>query len=97
MHLVAGSGHELLVRLLLERGADLKVKDKLDRTALHWAAKGGRQAVVELLLYRGADPKVKDYYGRTAELCSSRRVALEVFEHYAQVQMQPAPPAPPAA
>jgi hypothetical protein len=43
-------GHEAVVRLLLEKGADVKAKDNNGRTALHGAGHGaGHEAVVRLL------------------------------------------------
>jgi ankyrin repeat protein len=44
----AEKGHEAVVKLLLEKGADSNSKDKYDWTPLSWAEKG-REAVVELL------------------------------------------------
>ena len=44
-----------MVKLLLETGkADIKWKDKNNRTPLSWAIEGGHEAVVELLLKAGA-------------------------------------------
>ena len=52
-------GHERIVRLLLERGADPTWPDADGSTrgaALHAAARAGNRALVELLLAHGADP-----------------------------------------
>ncbi|EWY79535.1 hypothetical protein FOYG_17336 [Fusarium oxysporum NRRL 32931] len=49
-------GHRVLVKLLLEKGADVESKDdKYGRTPLSWAARNGHVAVVKLLLEKGAD------------------------------------------
>jgi ankyrin repeat protein len=66
LHRAAGSGHEAVVRLLLEKGADVKARDSYGRTALHWAASSGHEAVVRLLLEKGADVKARDSDGGTA-------------------------------
>ncbi|MGH2404635.1 MAG: ankyrin repeat domain-containing protein, partial [bacterium] len=53
------SGHEGIVRLLLERGADPNWAEGTDAPrgmALHIAARAGNRPVVELLLAHGADP-----------------------------------------
>ena len=52
--------------LLLEKGADVEVKDKIEITALHRAAQNGHEAVIRLLLEEGADVGVKDFRGMTA-------------------------------
>ena len=52
-------GHEHIVRLLLERGADPTWPDADDSprgSALHAAARAGNRPLVELLLAHGADP-----------------------------------------
>jgi ankyrin repeat protein len=52
-------GHDRIVRLLLERGADPTWPDADDSSrgsALHAAARAGNRALVELLLAHGADP-----------------------------------------
>ena len=67
--LMVGSffGHEAVVRLLLEKGANVDSKDsKYGRTPLLWAAKNGHEAVVKLLLEKGANVDSKDSeYGWT--------------------------------
>ncbi|KAH6706258.1 hypothetical protein BKA61DRAFT_558724, partial [Leptodontidium sp. MPI-SDFR-AT-0119] len=57
----AEAGHEAVVRLLLDRGAQFGTKDmKHGRTPLLWATRGGHEAIVGLLLDRGAELKTKD-------------------------------------
>lgn len=52
-----GSGHEAVVHLLLERGADPNIRDEGDHAyPLHFAAERGDLAVVKLLVEHGADP-----------------------------------------
>jgi hypothetical protein len=43
-------GHRAIVKLLLEKGADVESKDKDGRTPLSWAAENGHEAIVKLLL-----------------------------------------------
>ncbi|RYP70251.1 hypothetical protein DL771_005554 [Monosporascus sp. 5C6A] len=62
----AKDGDEAVVRLLLEKGADLESKDKeFGQTPLSLAATNGHEVVVRLLLEKGADLGSKDEYGRT--------------------------------
>jgi len=47
----AQNGHEAIVKLLLDKGADLEPKDnQFGQTPLWWAARNEREAVVKLLL-----------------------------------------------
>jgi ankyrin repeat protein len=51
----AQKGHEAVVKLLLEKGADVESKNGVSQTPLILAALYGREAVVKLLLKKGAD------------------------------------------
>ena len=66
LHRAAASGHEAVVRLLLENGAGVDVQDKLGATALRGAAASGHEAVVRLLLENGAGVDDKSKFGRSA-------------------------------
>jgi len=59
LHVAAKLGHEAIVRLLLEHGANIKAKSSLERMALHLAAENGHEAVVRLLLERGANTEAR--------------------------------------
>ncbi|MCU0779544.1 MAG: ankyrin repeat domain-containing protein [Akkermansiaceae bacterium] len=55
-----------IATLLLDKGADLRAKDRTGKTALHWAAAVGNVAVLELLIARGADIEANETpLGRT--------------------------------
>ena len=54
------------VRDLLDRGADVNVRNHKGQTALHCAAKAGFADLVALLLDRGADVQATDHDGVTA-------------------------------
>jgi ankyrin repeat protein len=55
MHWAASFGHTETVRLLIEQGADVNVRNKQGATPLHEAAHSGHEATFELLLKSGAD------------------------------------------
>lgn len=61
----AQGGHAKLVKLLLERGADPKLKSESGSTALHAAALQGGPETVRLLLAAGADANAMDEDGET--------------------------------
>lgn len=65
MNSASYSGYVEVVRLLLEKGADMAVATRNGRTPLSWAAGEGYEAVVKLLLESGAEPESKDYADRT--------------------------------
>lgn len=66
LHRAVCSGNESMVRLLLERGADIAKPDGNGNTALHLAAESGGGELLQLLLEKSADPNAIDYLGRTA-------------------------------
>jgi ankyrin repeat protein len=51
----AESGHEAIVRLLLDEGAKIETKDKMGKTPVSYAAYAGHTTVMELLLATGAN------------------------------------------
>jgi ankyrin repeat protein len=55
-----------MVRLLLDHGANLSLRNQFGGTALHDAALGGSVEVINLLLDRGANPQLRDNSGHTA-------------------------------
>jgi ankyrin repeat protein len=50
-----------VVKLLLEKGAELEAKDSAGHTPLWLTVGKGHEAVVKLLLEKGAELEAKDY------------------------------------
>ncbi|EFY94395.2 Ankyrin repeat-containing domain protein [Metarhizium robertsii ARSEF 23] len=77
----AENGHNAIVRLLLNYGANYELKDRIySQTLLSWAAEKGNKAIVELLLDKGADVKSKDEYGRTPLLIATENGHNTIIE-----------------
>ena len=55
----AASGHFSTVKLLLERGAEIDLKDPLGTTAMMFAAERKYPDIVSLLLRKGADKSIR--------------------------------------
>ena len=54
------SGHIEIINLLLEKGADLHIEDKLlSLTPLHYASYIGETEIIKLLLDKGANPNIE--------------------------------------
>jgi len=68
LHPAAERGDVLMVRLLLEHGAQPDSRCCDSDTALGYAAAEGHVEVVRLLLEAGADPDVRSYRGTPLEL-----------------------------
>jgi ankyrin repeat protein len=81
----AEQGRVGVVRLLLQRGAEVKAPYVCGDTALHAAAGRGREEVVNVLLSSGADSIIKGRGGYTALICASWRgqvgVAKQLLQH----------------
>ena len=65
LHRAVWGGHPDIVRLLLERGAEVNAKDGGGQTPISLAARWGRSDVMNLLLEHGADASITDDAGRT--------------------------------
>ncbi|KAJ1325965.1 ankyrin repeat domain-containing protein 50 [Microdochium nivale] len=69
----ASRGHESIVRLLLDQGADFEAKDSDGVTALMRAARNGHESVIRLLLDKGVDCEAKDSDGVTLLMKATSR------------------------
>jgi ankyrin repeat protein len=76
--LASWKGHESIVSLLLEEGADVNAKSSYGWTPLLVACQNGHDSIVSLLLEKGADVNVKDEDGWTPlhEACQNGHEAI---------------------
>ena len=65
LHVSAAGGHLDLVKLLLNAGAEIELKDEDSSTPLHIAAMFGRPEVARTLISAGADIHAQDFSGGT--------------------------------
>ncbi|KAF3920681.1 Ankyrin-3 [Orbilia brochopaga] len=63
LHAACESGHEDVVRILLQRGASVTVKDEDGKTPLHLTAADGGEGIVRMLMQSGADLYAMDEEG----------------------------------
>lgn len=72
----ASKGHQALVELLLERGANIEEKLELGNvgpTAANLAAAAGHKEIVAILIERGADIEARDLLGRTPLILAAEK------------------------
>ncbi|CAH1639209.1 unnamed protein product [Spodoptera littoralis] len=84
--IAAEIGDENMLKILLNRGANINDKDHLGRNALHLAVCSGNQQAVLMLLRAGVVVNIKDHLGMTPlSLCLMRRpswrMASMLFDH----------------
>jgi ankyrin repeat protein len=80
LHAASEAGDVETVRLLLERGADVKERDVYHQTAILVASRSGRLQVVKLLIEYGADVNSHDGIGWVPLHVASRNGHLEVVQ-----------------
>lgn len=66
MHCACKGGHEEIVKLLIEKGAETDESNEFFHTTLQVAVKGGNERVVELLLDNGSQLEEAGKGGTTA-------------------------------
>ncbi|XP_033764276.1 ankyrin repeat domain-containing protein 46-like [Pecten maximus] len=79
-------GQAILVRLLIEHGADVRVLDSNDNSPLHWC---GNADVLELLVAYGGDVTQRNKLGLTPRDMASRRgVAPYILDTFSHMEKQ---------
>ena len=90
--MASGWGHTDIVKLLLERGAQIDLQNYAGQIALMWASIRGHTDIVKVLLERGAQVDFLDNDGSTALMWASGSGHTEIvkllLEHGAQLDLQ---------
>jgi ankyrin len=76
--LAAEAGQLGMVKLLVQRDADINASGAWRRTALHCAAQGGHDAIVDVLLSKGARADIKAWKGMTPLMVAASRCRVSV-------------------
>ena len=88
LHCAVWKGHQQVVVLLIEAGADVNAHNDNDHwgtTPLHAAAHANQAAIAQLLIDHGADVNAKDREGRTPMFHTSfhkAKTVAKVLERY---------------
>jgi ankyrin repeat protein len=80
LYFASGDGHIEVVRLLLDRGADITAANFHGSTPLYCASWGGHVQVVRLLLDQGADVTVANKYGWTPLISAAINGKVDVVK-----------------
>jgi len=73
IHAAASNGNLVVLRALLQRGANVNARQQHDFTPLHTAADRGDGEMARLFLAHGADVQARDASGRTAAQLAQER------------------------
>lgn len=76
IHAAAANGNLVILRALLERGADVNARQQQEFTPLHTAADRADAEMARLFLGYGADPEARDASGRTAADIAGGRLEI---------------------
>ena len=78
--LTSRDGRVEMVELLLEAGANIKMRNHRGKTAFMFAVEGGSTIIVNRLLEAGADVHARDNYGNTSLMWAAKGGQLNVID-----------------
>jgi ankyrin repeat protein len=78
MHQAARYGHFEILKMLLERGADINIRHNIGWTALQFAVMGNHLNNVNLLLEKGIDVSDRDYFGHTSLIIAANNCYVDM-------------------
>ena len=65
-----------LIKLLLDSGAEVDIRDNQDRTPLHFAVVANRISVIQLLIKSGMQVQIKMVFGSDTTIKNGKRPDL---------------------
>ncbi|AKI80004.1 ankyrin repeat-containing protein [Acanthamoeba polyphaga mimivirus] len=74
-----------LVKMLVSYGSNINSRDKIGRTALHFAINGSNKKIIEYLLSLGADYSFRDNIGDTPIMLAKKSNNLELLDLFQSV------------
>ena len=80
IHLASENGYLNLIKILIRRGAEVNIQDKLEMTPLPWSSYGGHFESVKYLLSHGAAVNASDSMGRTPLFRAAEHQHYEVVQ-----------------
>lgn len=78
--MAAGSGHTEIVKLLMERGADVNLRGDEGMTALFAATAAGHTEIVKLFIDKGADVNAKVYGWKTILVAAKKPEIVDMLK-----------------
>ncbi|KAJ7228528.1 ankyrin repeat-containing domain protein [Mycena pura] len=88
LHISALKGHEELVRMLCDCGADVDLSDNKGNTPLHYASSWGHTPIVQLLIERGCAYTAKNNEGFTASDYAYSFTTKDTLQDTARLQFE---------
>lgn len=95
LHLAAGRGEEVIVKMLLHTGADVEARDDEGRSAIHRAISGRNQDMALMLIGKGVELNSRDKRGRLplhnthpclVELALAREIAISCAQMLTEIR-----------
>lgn len=88
LHYACKESNLEIVKLLIDKAAEINAQDSKGNTPMHWAASANNKAAIEVLLSRGADWSTKNLKNKTPENISKEKGKMEICKILASVRIE---------